>query len=175
MAWSEKYEKVQDELGLLKGELARFHAKNSSLQVLLNEAKEEARTPTAKAVSEYQLSAEMTALRQSIWDETFEEAVELFSYTTAVQHLDWDLSYLGDHLATQIAEWSTKLQADQLPVEERPVVVASPAGEIQEVPTPFLDGLPEQVIKGDQEPVIRPIESDSNLKQISNPDGIVDC
>ena len=63
VARSEKYEKVQDELRLLKGELARFYAENSSLQALLNEAKEEAGTVTAKAISEYQSSAEMTALR----------------------------------------------------------------------------------------------------------------
>ena len=31
VAQSEMYEKVQDELGLLKRDLARFHAKNSSL------------------------------------------------------------------------------------------------------------------------------------------------
>ena len=76
VARSEKYEKVQDELGLLKEELARLHAENRSLQTQLNEAKEEAGTAAAKAVSEYQSSAKMAALRQTIRDEAFEEAVE---------------------------------------------------------------------------------------------------
>ena len=51
----------------------------------------------------------MAALRQSILNEATEEAAESFAYTTAVQHLDWDLAYLGDHLAAQIAEWCAEL------------------------------------------------------------------
>ena len=148
VARSEKYEKVQDELGLLKGELTRLYAENRSLQTQLNEAKEEAGTATAKVVSEYQSSAEMATLRQTIWDEAFEEAAKSLAYTTAVQHPNWDLSYLGDHLAAQLEEWGTEPQADQLLVEERPTGPASSVGEIQEVPSPLLDGLPKQVIEG---------------------------
>ena len=75
--------------------------------------------------------------------------MESFAYTMAVQHLDWDLSYLDDHLAAQIAKRHAEPQADQLPVEERPAGPASSADEIQEVPPPLPDGLPEQVIEGD--------------------------
>ena len=53
-------------------------------------------------------------------------------------------------------------------------MAASAVNEIQEVPAPLPDGLPEQVIEGDQEPVIRPVESDASIEQIDNPDGIVD-
>ena len=112
-----KYERVQDELGLLKRELARLDADNRSLKSQLNETKEEVGTAAAKAISEYQSSAEMAALRQTIWDEAFEEAAESFTYTTATQHSDWDLSYLGNHLAAQIAEWRAESQADHPPVE----------------------------------------------------------
>ena len=58
-----KYEKVQDDLRLLKGELARLNADNRSLRSQLNETKEEIETTAAKAVSEYQSLAEMTTLR----------------------------------------------------------------------------------------------------------------
>ena len=75
----------------------------------MNKAKEEAGTPTAKAVSEYQSLVEMAALRQSILEEAFEEVGKSFAYTTTVRHLDWDLSYLGDHLAIQIVEWRAEL------------------------------------------------------------------
>ena len=103
VAGTEKYKQVQAEVGLLKGELAWLHTDNRLLQTQLNEAKEEAGIATAKAVSEYQSWAKMVALRQTIRDEAFEEATESFVYTTIVQHPDWDLSYLGDHLAAQIA------------------------------------------------------------------------
>ena len=79
VAQSEKYEKVQDELGLLKGELAQLHADKRSLQTQLNEAKEEVGIAVAKAVSEYQSLAKMPALRQTIWDEAFEEVMEYSS------------------------------------------------------------------------------------------------
>ena len=104
VAHNVKYEKVQDELGLLKGELARLDADNRSLKSQLNEAKEKIKIAATKTVFEYQSSAEMAALRQTIRDEAYEEVAELFAYITMVQHPDWDLSYLGDHLAAQIAE-----------------------------------------------------------------------
>ena len=63
VARTEKYEQVQAEVGLLKGELAQLHAEKRSLQTQLNEAKEEVGTAAAKAISEYQSSAEMAALR----------------------------------------------------------------------------------------------------------------
>ena len=54
------------------------------------------------------------------------------------------------------------------------MVPASPADEVQEVPPPPPEDLPEQVIEGDQEPVVRAMESDRSIEQIDNPDGIVD-
>ena len=150
VAWNERYKGVQAEVGLLKGELACLHVENRLLQDQLNKAKEESGTAAAKAVSEYHSSAEMAALRQTIQDEAFEEARESFAYTTAVHHPDWDLSYLGHHLAAQIAEWLAKLQVEQPLAEERPTVPAPPADEVQEVPPPLPEGLPEQVIEGDQ-------------------------
>ena len=116
----------------------------------------------------------MVALKQTIRDETYEEAAESFAYTTAVRHPDWDLSYLGDHLAAQIVEWRAKDQADHPPVEERSTMTVPPVDEIQEVPALLSDGLPEQVIEGDQEPMVRSAESDASIEQIDNPDGIID-
>ena len=75
-------------------------------------AKEEAGTAAAKAVFEYQSSTEMATLRETIRDEAFEEVAESSAYTTTTQHPDWDLSYLGDDLAAQIAEWRAESQAN---------------------------------------------------------------
>ena len=61
------------------------------------------------AVSEYQSSAEMAALKQTIQNEAFQEATESFTYTTVTQHPNWDLDYLGDHIAAQIGEWRAEL------------------------------------------------------------------
>ena len=110
---------------MLKRELAQPDANNRLLKSQLNEAKEEAGTAAAKAISEYQSSAEMAALRQTIRDEAFKEAAESFAYTTATQHPDLDLSYLGDHLAAQIEDWCSESQAVRSPVEERPAAAAS--------------------------------------------------
>ena len=65
------------------------------------------------------------------------------------QHLDWDLAHLGDHLATQIAEWHAELQANQPPAEERLVRPPSLAAKPQVVPPPPPEALPEQVIEDD--------------------------
>ena len=51
----------------------------------------------------------MATLKQTIHDEVYEEATESLAYTTTTQHPDWDLAYLGDHLAIQIAKWHAKL------------------------------------------------------------------
>ena len=61
-----KYEKLQDELGLLKADLARLDADNRSLKSKLTEAREEIGTAAMKAVSKYQSSAKMAALKQTI-------------------------------------------------------------------------------------------------------------
>ena len=86
VAHNVKYEKLQDELGLLKGDLARFDADNRSLKSKLTEAREEIGTAAVKVVSEYQSSAEMAALKQTIRDETYEEVAESFAYTTTICH-----------------------------------------------------------------------------------------
>ena len=63
--------------------------------------------------------------------------------TIAIRHPNWDLSYLGDHLTAQIAEWRAEAQANRPPVEERPAATVPLVEEIQEVSVPLLDGLPE--------------------------------
>ena len=89
----------------MKGDLSRFDADNRLLKSKLTEAREEIATTAMKVVSDYQSSIEMAALKQTIRDETYNEVAESFTYTTAFWHSDWDLSYLGDHLAAQIVEW----------------------------------------------------------------------
>ena len=163
VAHNVKYEKLQNELGLLKRDLARFDADNRLLKSQLDEAKEEIGAAAVKVVYEYPSSVEMAALKQTIRDETYEEAAESFVYTTAIQHPDWDLSYLGDHLAAQIAEWRAEVQADRSLVEEKPAMGVPPFDGTQEVPAPLLSGRPEQVIE-DQEPVVRPVESDASIE-----------
>ena len=108
----------------------------------------------------------MAALRQTIRDEAFEEAGESFAYTTTTQHPDWDLSYLGDHLATQITEWRAELLIEQPPTEGHPAARILPVEEVQEVPAPQPNGLPEQVIEGNQEPVVWPAESDASMSKL---------
>ena len=95
VARNKRLERAQAEVELLKEELTRLYAENRSLKDQLEGAKAAA----VNAVSEYQSSAEMAALKQTIHDEAYEEVVESFVYTTVTQHLDWDLAYLGDHLA----------------------------------------------------------------------------
>ena len=71
VAQTVKYEKLQDELGLLKGDLARFDADNRSLKSKLTEAREEIGTAAVKAVFEYESSSKMAALKQTTRDETY--------------------------------------------------------------------------------------------------------
>ena len=88
MARTEGLEKAQAKIELLKGELARLHAENRSLKVQLEEAK----ATTINTVSEYQSLVEMAALKQTVYDEAYEEVVEAFAYTMVTTHLDWDLA-----------------------------------------------------------------------------------
>ena len=101
MARNERFKRAQAEVGLLKEELARLHADYRSLKDQLGQAK----AAIANTIFEYYSSAEMAVLKQTIQDEAIEEATESFMYTTPTQHPDWNLTYLGDHLAAQIAEW----------------------------------------------------------------------
>ena len=50
----------------------------------------------------------------------------------------------------------------------------SPDTEPQAALHHLLEALPEQVIKGDQEPVVRAVESDRDIEQIDNLDGVID-
>ena len=84
---NERFKRAQAEIRLLKGEPARLHAENRSLQDNLSEAKDEAKATIAKAISEYQSSAEMATLKHTIHDEAI-EATESFAYTTVCQHSD---------------------------------------------------------------------------------------
>ena len=45
----------------------------------------------------------MVALKWTFHNEAYEEATEAFAYTVVVLYVDWDLRFLGDHLADQIA------------------------------------------------------------------------
>ena len=51
----------------------------------------------------------MAALKQTVYEEAYEEFAKAFAYTTVMKHLDWDLAYLGEHLVDQIAEWHVRL------------------------------------------------------------------
>ena len=135
----------------------------------------EAKAATANAASEYQSLAEIATLKQTIHDEAYKEAAKSFPYTTVTQHPDWDLDYLGEHLAAQIAECHAKLQANQPPTEERPARPPSLAAEPQAVPPPPPEALPEQVIERDQELVVRAAESDGRIEQIDHSDSVLDC
>ena len=73
--------------------------------------------------------------------------MESFAYTTTIQHPDWDLSYLGDHLAVQIVEWRAELPVEQPPAEGRPAMHELPVEEVQEIPVPLPDGLPNRSLK----------------------------
>ena len=125
---------------------------------------EEAKVAAANVVFEYQSTVEMTALKQTDHDEAYKEAVEAFAYTTMTRHPDWDLAYLGAHLAYQIAEWCAELQANQHPAEERPKGPPSLAIKPRAVPPPPPEVLLEQAIEGNQEPVAGVAESDESIE-----------
>ena len=118
--------------------------KNRSLKDQLEEAK----VTAANMVSEYQFSAEMAALKQTIHDKAYEEAAEAFVYTTTTRHLNWDLAYHGANLAYQIVEWRAELQANQPHAEECPARPPSPVAEPLAVPPPHpSEVLLEQLIE----------------------------
>ena len=53
----------------------------------------------------------MAALKKSLHDKGYEEAIEVFVYTMATTRLDWDLTFLGKHLICQIAAWRADLSS----------------------------------------------------------------
>ena len=164
VARSEELEKAKAEIGLLKGELTRLHEESRLLKLQLEEAKAAA----ANVVSEYQSLEEMHALKQTLHDEGYEEAMEAFAYTATTTHLKWDQAFLSEHLVDQNAEWHAALRANQPPVDKCPTRPPSPVTEPPVIPPP-----PEQVIGGDQEPVARAAESDGSVEQIDNPDDVL--
>ena len=84
VARSKELEKARAEIWLLKGELARLHEESRSLRLQLDKAK----ATMANVVSEYQSSEEMTALKQTLHDEGYEEAAKAFEYTVATTRPD---------------------------------------------------------------------------------------
>ena len=117
----------------------------------------------------------MAALKQTIHDKAYEEGTKAFAYITATKHPNWDLAYLGGHLADQITEWHAELQANQPPTEERHAGPYFPVAKPPAVPPPPPpEVFPEQVIEGNQEPVARAVDSDGSIEQIDNPDGVLD-
>ena len=52
----------------------------------------------AKVVFEFQALEEMAVTKKSIHDEGFEAGVQAFTYTVVMEHLDWDLAFLGEEL-----------------------------------------------------------------------------
>ena len=117
VARSEELEKTWTDIGLLKGELARLYEEGRLLRLQLDEVK----AATANAVSEYQSSEEMATFKKTFYNEGYEEAAEAFAYIAAITHLDWDLTFLGEHMVDQITAWCAKHQATHLPTDERPV------------------------------------------------------
>ena len=130
----------------------------------------------SNAVSEYQSSEEMAALKQTLHDEGYKEATEAFEHTMATIHLDWDLAVLGEHLIDQITAWCAEHRATHPPVDECPAAVRppSPSFEPPEVPPPPPKVHPEQVIEDDPEPAVRAAENNGNVEQIDNPDSVLD-
>ena len=99
VAKSEELEKAWTEMGNLGESLL------GSIRRLGRPQLEQAKIAIANAISEYQASEEMAALRKSLLDEGFEENAQAFRNTMASTHLDWDLAFLGEHLINQIAAW----------------------------------------------------------------------
>ena len=95
-------EKAQAEIGELRGELTKFREEVRSLRPQLKQAK----AATVNVFSEYQSLDKMVALKKILHDEGYEEAVEAFAYTVATTRLDWDLTFLGEHLIDQTTVWS---------------------------------------------------------------------
>ena len=122
----------------------------------------------------------MTTLKKTLHDKSYEEATEAFAYIMATTRLDWDLAFLGEHLIDQIIAWRVEYRATHPLVDERPAspAIARPPSLFVKPPTippPPPEVHPELFIEDDSKPVVRATESDESVKQIDNPDCVLDC
>ena len=84
----------------------------------------------------------MTATKKSIHDVDFDVGVRAFTYTITIEHLDWDLAFLGAELNAQMVVWRDQWRASFPPSDEPPSspsakVPAPPSGEVPEISPPF--------------------------------------
>ena len=134
-----------------------------------------------------QTAFEFQASEESSHDAGFDASVWAFTYIVAREHLNWDLSFLGEKLNAQVVAWHDQWRASLPPSDEPPAppsaeVPASSlsglqrtsSGEVPAIP-PLLEVHREQVIEDD--PVVQIEESDGsedNLEQINDPSGVLD-
>ena len=121
----------------------------------------------------------MTELKKTLHDKSYEEATEPFEYIVATTCLDWDLTFLGEHLINQIAAWHVEYQAAHPLMDERLASLAtarhpSLSVEPPTIPPPPPEVHPEQFIKDNLKPAVRAAESDGSAEQIKNPDDVQD-
>ena len=67
----------------------------------------------------------MVVLKKTLHDEGYEEAVEVFAYTVVTTRLDWDLTFIGEHLIDQITTWRAEHRATHPLADERPTPLAT--------------------------------------------------
>ena len=90
----------------------------------------------------------MTALKQTLHEEGYEEATEAFVYTAVVTHLDSDMAFLGEHLVDQITAWRAEHRvahpsADKRSASPHAARPSSPATDPLAIPYPLLKVHPE--------------------------------
>ena len=100
-------------------------------------------------------------------------------YIVATVHLDWDLTFLSEHLIDQIAAWHKEWRATHPPADERlasrPIAGPTPSSaEPLAIPPPPPKVHLEQVIEHHLAPVVKADESDESVGQIDNLDGVLD-
>ena len=130
-------------------------------------------------VSNVLASEEMTKLKDSSYDASFDASVRAFTYTMVMEHLDWGLSFLSEKLSALVDEWydqwrATLPQSDEPPVRPSDELLRTPSSELLMIPPP-LEVHPEQVIKDNS--VVNLDEgddSDDGLERIDDPRGVLD-
>ena len=60
---------------------------------------------TTKVVSEFQALKEKAATKKVIHDEGFKVGARAFTYTVAMECLDWDLAFLSKELNAEVVVW----------------------------------------------------------------------
>ena len=86
-------------------------------------------------VSEFQASEEMVATKKSIHDVGFDACVQVFTYTVATEHLDWDLAFLDAELNAQVVAWCDQWRvsiplSDETPISRSVEVPVSLSGKV---------------------------------------------